>query len=75
MDLDGLEKLVDTNHGAVMVLLNSIDKKMDAGDARFKDIDDKLLVHDRTITKVKTIGGIISAAYVLIAGIVAATFK
>ena len=75
MDLDGLEKLVNTNHEAVMVLLTAMDKKMDAGDARFREIDNKILSHDRTITKVKTIGGIISAAYILIAGIVAATFK
>jgi hypothetical protein len=60
VDFDGLEKIIKTNHEAVLRSLASIDKKVDT---KFEDIDKKFLSHDRTLTRVKTIGGLLSVLW------------
>lgn len=66
MDFDGLEKIIKANHETVLVSLASIDKKVDTQNERFKCIDGKILSHDRTLTRVKTIGGLLSVLWATI---------
>jgi hypothetical protein len=63
MDFDGLEKIIQANHETVLASLKSIDKKVDT---KFEDIDKKFLSHDRTLTRVKTIGGLLSVLWATI---------
>ncbi len=63
MDFDGLEKLIKANHETVLMSLASIEKKVDR---KFEDIDKKFLSHDRTLTRVKTIGGVLSILWATI---------